>query len=257
MSKFRLISPSKVKPFVLLISAILIVSLILLFIANPFPAALSSQSSGNLEPLSAFYKDANAWGYAQLDNTVLHNGSPSIRVGPDYVRGSREVDGAWIGVRPGDHVVMSVWVKTGNFASTDPQAGAVFGFDFYAHTSIGNGIIGSTSQLQAGHPDGLERGWGASSFGYTIDGENGLSQVGGYVCRVPWGTDWTQLKWDFYVPSTYYNYVWTTIKGGNGVFPCSSVQIDAMVPWFEGRYIHDDANIWYSEPQLTINSLQE
>jgi hypothetical protein len=149
---------------------------------------------------------------------------------------------------------MSVWVKTGSFVSVDPQAGAVFGFDFCAHSSVGYGIVGSSSQLQAGHPDGLERGWGASSFGYTVDGANGLSQVGGLVCRVPWGTDWTQLRWDFFVPSTFYSYVWATVKGVNGVYSCSAVQIDSMVPWFEGRNIHDRANIWFSEPQLTINS---
>ena len=50
-------------------------------------------SSSNLEPLSAFYPDMNgaASSYATLDYSVTHNGNPSIRLGPDYERGTREL----------------------------------------------------------------------------------------------------------------------------------------------------------------------
>ena len=201
----------------------------------------------NQEPLSAFYLDTNgaASSYASLDYNVTHNGNPSIRVGPDYSsRDPREVDGTWIDVKPNDHIVMSCWVKTEDFSSSDMQAGAVFGWDFYADTSQGYGIICYTSDLQAGHTNGTERGWGIDSFGYTQFGKTGL------ICRVPWGQDWTLISWDFYVPKDYVSYVLI-----DGVRQCNPVQINSMVLWFEGRNIYDAGNIWFSEPQLHVNPL--
>ena len=187
-----------------------------------------------MEPLSAFYADANAWGYAQLDNSVLHNGSPSLRVGPDYVRGSREVDGAWIGVEAGDHIVYSVWVKTSAYHSSDLFAGGRIGMDFYIESSRGGGIATvDASGYQAGHPNDVEN-------------------VAG-TWRVLWGHDWTQLVWDLYIPTTYYTYVTTTVNGVPGIYTCNPVQIGCMVAWLDVRGVTDNANVWFADPQLYIN----
>ena len=198
--------------------------------------------------------------YASLDNTVLHNGNPSIRVGPDYVRGTREVDGAWLNVKPGDHIVMQVWVKTAPYTSIDPQAGASFGFDLLTNQSSIDSLIhivclnGPPISMQAGHPTGNELNYagGPNAFGHTINGESGLSQVGGLVCRVPYGQDWTLIQWDFIVPSTFYTWVTDNANYPNAI-PCNPVQINMMVPWFTGRNLTDNAYMWFSEPSLYIN----
>jgi hypothetical protein len=227
---------------------------------TPTPIPTTTPSSANLEPLSAFYADMNgaASSYASLDNSVLHNGNPSIKVGPDYVRWTREVDGAWIRIHPGDHIVMSVWVKTDSCpSSTDPQGGACFGWDFETTTSsAAPGSLSivdiSSDGTQAGHPTGAERGWGVGTYGYSINGAAGLSEVNGNIVRVPWGTDWTLIQWDFIVPSTYYTYVTTGASFPNAM-ACNPVQIDTMVAWFEGRNLYDNSYAYFSEPKLYIN----
>ena len=227
---------------------------------TPTPSPTPSPSSNNLEPLSVFYPDMNgaASSYASLSTAVTHNGNPSIKIGPDFTRSTREVDGAWIKVNPGDHVVMSVWVKTDACpSSTDPQGGACFGWDF--ETTASSAAPGSLAIVdissdgtQAGHPNSAERGWGVGTYGYSINGASGLSQVNGNIVRVHWGTDWTLLVWDFIVPSTYYTYVTTGASFPNAM-PSNPVQIDTMVPWFEGRNLYDNAYAYFSEPQLFIN----
>lgn len=189
--------------------------------------------------------------YAVYDPSVTHEGHPSIC---DTDSGySGEVDGAWVSVKPNDHVIMGVWVKTEIFSEVkDLQAGAVMGFDFYAHTNLGFGIIGSASDLQAGHPTGEEQRCGYSKeFGYTINGANGLEQVSGLVCRVPFGEGWTLIKYDLIVPSDYYNYSWANYpqSGNNGVL-CNPIQIDSIVPIF---VVKDNAHAWFSDPFLYVN----
>ena len=201
-----------------------------------YSTSQTTPSSSNVEPLSAFYADMKgaASSYASLDYGTLHNGNPSIRIGPDYVRGSREVDGAWINVRPGDHIVFSAWVKTSYCQSSDMLAGARLGMDFYISSSQGYGIatIDAVGH-QAGHPS---------------DAEN----VAG-VARLPWGNDWTLLVWDIYVPTTYYTYVTNGAAGNYGVHSCNPVQISSMVPWFDARSLTDNGYAWLSDTSFYIN----
>jgi hypothetical protein len=212
----------------------------------------------NLQPITAFYSDANgaASSYAAI---VTHNGRTCIRMGPDYVRGTREVDGAWISISPGDHIVFSAYVETEACpASTDMQGGACIGFDLEIYNSSaapGSLAIADVSSdgTQAGHPSGYERGWGVGSTGYSINGELGLTQVNGLVVRVPWNTARTQLKFDFIVPSTYYAYVTTGASYPNAM-ACTPAQLNMMVVWFEGRNLVDNAYIWFDTPELYINN---
>ena len=220
------------KPLGLFIIIVLVVSSIFaLFL-------LVHSNNTNLEPLSAFYADMNASAssYACLDNSTLHNGTPSIREGPDYVRGTREVDGAWIEVKPGDHVVFSAWVKSNNFSSSNPCSGVEIGFDFYINSSQGYGIATIDSDgHQAGHPNDIEIA-------------NDYSTWTGGITYVPWGTDWTLITWDFHVPTAYYTYVTNA-----AVQSCNPIQINSMVPWVTGRDITADAYCWFADPTLQIN----
>lgn len=205
---------------------------------------VSPSSSLNLEPISAFYPDMNgaAASYASLDYGTLHNGDVSIRTGPDYVRGTREVDGAWLNVKPGDHIVFSAWIKTATYTSNSQYSGAEIGLDFYIHSNLGYGIATvDTAGHQAGHPQNAEIEQDYSSF------------TGG-ITYVHWGQDWTQITWDLTVPTTYYNYV--TISSNSlpfAPYSCSSVQIDSVVPWFEGRDVSANANCWFADPVFLIN----
>ena len=195
-----------------------------------------SSSSPNLQPLSVFYPDMNgaASSYATLDYGTLHNGNPSICIGPDYSRGSREVDGAWIHVNPGDHIVFSAWVKTASCKSSDILAGARTGMDFYIQSSQGYGIatIDAVGH-QAGHPSDVENVAGVS--------------------RLPWGNDWTLLVWDIYVPTTYYTFVTNGAAGNYGVHSCNPVQISSMVPWFDARSLTDNGYAWLSDTTFYVN----
>jgi hypothetical protein len=195
-------------------------------------------SSANLEPLSAFYADMNgaASSYASLDYGTLHNGNPSIRTGADYVRGTREVDGAWIGVKPGDHIVMSAWIKTAPYTTSVLFSGAEIGCDFYISSSQGHGIATIDSAgHQAGHPNEAEI---ANDY---------CSSTGG-ITYVNWGSDWTLITWDFYVPTNYYNYVTRS-----SILSINPQQIDSMVMWFGGRNIQANAYCWLADPALFVN----
>lgn len=221
--------------------------------------SVGKADNANQERLSNFLSTNNVplmpnapYGYAFCDTSVTHNGHPSIRVNGwfDSTHNATlgEVDGAWIPVSPNMHVVAGVWVKTGFFNSSNLQAGACFGFDFLGQTDLGHGILGSSANMQASHPDGAERSYGDPNVcGYTINGENGMTQTDGLVCRVPYGKDWTLIQWDFYVPSAYYDYVWTGSYQG---VQCSPAQIDYMVFW---TGVEDGGTAWFSEPYAYVN----
>jgi hypothetical protein len=184
--------------------------------------------------------------YAEYDTLVTHNGNPSIHVKAGSAWAGGEVDGAWISLKPGDHIVFTGYVKTGDFSPTDLQAGAGFGFDFYAHTNQGYGILFIDPTLQAGHPTSAEKNHGdPDDFGYSINGASGLTQESGKTVKVPFGTDWTLIEWDFIVPETNYYYVYT-----NNVVPCFSSQIDSLVFW---TWVDDNGEAWFSDPALYIN----
>ncbi len=221
--------------------------------------SVGKADNANQEQLSKFLGTNNVplmpnapYGYAFYDTSVTHNGHPSIRVN-GWFDGTHnatlgEVDGAWIPVSPNMHVVAGVWVKTGSFSSSNLQAGACFGFDFLGQTDLGHGILGSSANMQASHPDGAERSYGdPNAYGHTINGENGMTQTSGLVCKVPYGKDWTLIQWDFYVPSACYNYVWT---GSNQGAQCSPTQIDYMVFW---TGVDDGGTAWFSEPYAYVN----
>jgi hypothetical protein len=230
--------------------------------ATPTPTETLTPATGtNLEPLSAFMNSndvpimPNGGNYASYDPSVTCNGYPSIQdVGKNPSNPEGEVDGAWIPVSPGDHIEISVWVKTSASTSTDLQSGATLGFNFLGDSNLGEGIIGSTSTDQAGEPTAAELVCGnPTSYGYTISGNNGMTQVGGLISKVPFGAStWTEIQYDFIVPSTYYTYQWINPSGSapGGVSSITGTQINEMVCWFMVNSNVNNGNVWYADPTL-------
>jgi len=196
----------------------------------------------NVEPLSAFLNDTIAFAnYASLDYDTLHNGNVSIRVGPDYVRGTREVDGAWQSVNPGDHIYFAVWVKTTFLSSSEPYPAARIGMDFYASSSLGYGVpCYDAAGHEAAKPSEAEM-------------ISGYDSEGGGPIRLPWGNDWTLLVWDLHIPTDYFTYVYTTVGGVTQVYSCDPVQINSMTVWLDARAVTDNAYCWFADPVLYIN----
>lgn len=104
-----------------------------------------------------------------IDYTVLHNEQPSITVKAIHGYGAREASSMFYPIKPGDHVVMKVWIKT-----YSP-------IDFIDPTGTG------------GHA-GLDM-WTSDSMIAVLSS--------GFV---NWNSDWIQKTLDFVVPSTYIDF---------------------------------------------------
>ena len=164
--------------------------------------------------------------YAFVDTNITHNGNPSIRVEPDYT-GSREVDGIWYNVTPGDHVVASCWMRvlTNSSTSDYPQCGARIGIDFYGYV---NGVFTLLTD---------EKFWynfyndGNYSLGYVQDSNN---------CA------WQQRIIDITVP------VYATDNNGN------VATVTALVMWLQGAPWGEDPSAsptWFADAELYINPI--
>jgi hypothetical protein len=222
----------------------------------------SDSGSGNLQPMSTFISHLPT--YAHVESTLL-NGYQIIHAlpagDPSYASpGYCEVDGAWVNVSPGDWIYAEVWVKTGAYlGASDPSAGAKWGFDYLGQTPYGHGVIGYASDQQAGHPAAVQPNWNevnwgsCNGFGYTINGAKNQVCTSGYVCRIPYGTDWTLLRWYFQVPSDLYHYVWLSPSGayaGNPTYFATPFAIDQIVFWMAG---YDAGDKYFSQPLMLLN----
>ena len=147
--------------------------------------------------------------------TVTHNDQPTWRIQPDFSSDENSGTDHWgPSIQPGDHIVMSCWIKTGGTTKdAKSYAGARIGFDIYGKLDNKDVRIG-----------------GASSEESASDG--GISTVGIAENYVPWGSDWVYRVWDFIVPKTY-------ISDGGSVNISSNykeglpVQPATIVPWIQ------------------------
>ena len=209
---------------------------------TPTPSPTQTPTSQNLEPLSAFLSDVNgaASSYASLDYSVTHNGNPSIRIGTDssgsHGGSTREIDGAWINVKPGDHIYYAIWAKTAAYDNWNaPYNGIRMGFDAYVTSyvpELGRTCTG-VSRPNAGHPS---------------DAENGLPYNQKHW-QIPWGTDWTLLYWDITMPTTQV----TSLEQDGRDYACNPAYISQIVAIVDAREVEDNAYAWFSEPVLYIN----
>ncbi len=174
-----------------------------------------------------------------LDYNVKYNGNPTIRQDPvgstdNYCR---EVDGPYITVKPGDHIVFSVWIKTSASTLGDPsnQAGGAYGIDIYGS----NGRITGLNSPSGG------ANW-TPSGGWNLDS---------YLNFVPWGTNtWVLRTMDFVVPANYFADPFNGAGGytaGTVVVPTGIIPVLTVYSITNGYT--DGGSAWFADPKLTIN----
>ena len=201
----------------------------------PTPTATPSPSVVNLGTIPSAWDtyETNPNSFTQLahvDTSVLYNGGPSIRLDP-YTGGSnsaRECDGAWVNgayiqVTGGDHIVFTCYVKTtaskysqyNNDPTNSFGKGGRIGIDFYGPS---DGILASALVNGEILPNGV-----------AISGSPHAEGSG-----VSWNTpNWMKLTIDCVVPSGY--------------------GITKMIPWMQAQDSTDTAIAWFAGVTLYKN----
>lgn len=187
----------------------------------------------------------NAPTFLEANTAYWHNGHQSIRMekGTDATK-SREIlcadktQNDWsIRVKPGDHIVFKVWMKTAasTIGDTTPGSGIRLGIDFYDGT-------GSITGIQS--PDGSPP---------TLNGNNVVFPANQYLNYVNWGHDWEQRTMEFVVANQYAKLPWSTATGATGAM----LTPDRMIPWVQ---VWSDTNgnadngiAWFADAELYIN----
>jgi hypothetical protein len=155
---------------------------------TPTPTPTTPISSGNgknLAPIPSGWDLAgnglpqSQW-FAHVDNSVLGpSGNPSIRLDPDRAGTERDIFPVdyWQDVKPGDHIVFSIWIKTSSSSlglNGNSNYGGRIGIDFYDPVN--------------GDQYGINRQYSVPTV-----------RAGSFV---PWGTSsWTQFTYDVTVPA--------------------------------------------------------
>ena len=174
-----------------------------------------------------------------FDNNVLHNGHPSIRMEKGDGTKSREIlaanksDSGWkIFIKPGDHLVFKVWMKTSSstIGDTTTTSGIRLGIDF---ANNGGRITGIQS------PDGA---YWTTSNGYPSNQ---------YLNYVNWGHDWELRTMYFIVQNQY---------PADGVLGYPAGQLETpnhIAPWVQvwsDNYGNTDNGLaWFADAELYIN----
>jgi hypothetical protein len=219
--------------------------------------------SGNLMKIETFLHDdgtirtPSTNNYAWYEPTGGMNGLPAFRVVAGGTTANGEVDGPYVSVKPGDHIKIHIWVKTSVFYSSDPQQGSFFGWDYYGNTDQGYGILYYDDVVQMGHPTGgqanydEQAGDGPTGYGRTIDGASDQPCVPNTICRVAFGhPEWTQIVWEFWVPTRLCYYVYH-----DGKKACSGAPINSMVCWLGVNNTNGAPSepVWFCDPYLEVN----
>ena len=106
--------------------------------STPMPTL--APSSKNLVPSNPNqWMDTNAeWNYINIDNSVTYNEQSTIRLDADNTgRDTRECATSYgLNVHPGDHIVISAMVKTGNYTNNFPFTGARIGMGIFTETTF-------------------------------------------------------------------------------------------------------------------------
>jgi hypothetical protein len=165
------------------------------------------------------------------DYSTTYQGNPTFVVYPGSNFGA---DHNTIPIHPGDHIVMSCWIKTSG-SNPQPNTGARIGMDIYGATGRITGL-GSPQEAAAG-------------VSYPTE------YINEDAYYVHWGSDWTKVTWDFYVPWSYV---------GDGGFGYAQGQVPlgqyatptACIPWIEiyGQNGYSSTyTSWFSDFQFYVN----
>jgi hypothetical protein len=215
----------------------------------PTPQPTTPPNGNNLAPINdGKWHSDYSWNSPPADNIYfetnpvnMHNGALTFRVeagGP-----SLAVDHAWgsLAVKPGDHIVMSCWVKTsGTPDSVLGRSGATVGMDMY--TGSYNGDWARIGACNSPGFVAIKGNWGA---GWPSDGATWM---------VPWGSNWVLRTYDFIVPNLWWGDGGLSshqVARGTYVAPqfiCPWLQISANYGSTQGTY-----TTWFSDFQLYIN----
>jgi hypothetical protein len=202
----------------------------------PFPSGWEYQSGPP-------YGTSSGWaiGYNTnlfLDTNVLFNGQPSCRYENKVSQLSGECDGPMIEVHSGDHIVFSMWMKTGlsSFGDTSPESGIRIGIDFYGAKGDGSGT--SSSDGSPVYVPSIGQ-WSRSAS----------------TCFVQWNTPiWTKITIDFTVPKYYEA---TPNEGSNPAYHEGEIfTAIGFVPWVQVLGSHGDNDqgmAWFSGAEFYIN----
>jgi hypothetical protein len=132
-------------------------------------------------------------------------------------------------VTPGDHIIMKVWIKTDGTYIAD-YTGARLNLDWYgANGRIGDGYTGYNIL-------------NSNMVGATFDG------------YVHWGSDWTQVIFDFIVPSYAVADGW---EGNPNYYLGQNVVPTFIIPWCQiwcyPGYPEDAYDAWFSGMEIYKN----
>ena len=217
--------------------------------ATPTPAPTAQPLGSNLAPINdGYWRSDSSWNIIPADNVYsettpanMHNGAVTFRMqtGP-----SLAVDHDWgmLAVKPGDHIVMTVWVKT--TGTPDPvigRSGATVGIDMY--TGNYNGAWARIGPCNS--PGFIAIKGNIGAYGYPSDSATWM---------VPWGSNWTLKTFDFTMPN-----VWTGDGGmpTNNVPAGTQVPVQYICPWLQISANYGSTQgtytTWFSDFQLHIN----
>jgi hypothetical protein len=194
----------------------------------------------NLHSGNPYYGETQA---GEKDDVVTSpNGYSSIK----YYPSAGEIDNYFYPVKPGDHVIYIVWIKTGGTSAT--EKGARCGIDFY-----GNGY--SLDGLPSGGTE-MFNVFSATPYNPTTAPTASWSSTTGVasgynVMYIRWGTSgWTQMKYDFIVPEKFY----TKCYYVGEPYDIPATQIDNVIPWIDIRDVDAEGpDAWFSDSELYIN----
>lgn len=179
-----------------------------------------------------------------VSTSISHDSNPSIYIsGPHTsadVNTYEEVDGPYLAVNVGDHIYMSVWIKT---ESNTNNEGGRMGIDFY--TTHGEPCWdGLPSSGQVGHNvfSGTPYSPSVASWTSTTGTCTGTN-----VMFVPWGSDWTLQTYDFVIPNKIYTAA--DVTDGELTIPA---QVGFINPWIDIRTVGVTGTAWFSDIILYV-----
>ena len=180
--------------------------------------------------------------YFDTVGSNTYNGAPTFEQSPSNT-GSFGVDhNIGFNVKPGDHIVISCWIKTAGSDAGLSWGGARIGFDLRTNE---NGYLQQVC--------GVNNLWAAENGGDAANAHN--LDPDSYV---PYGSGWTLLTWNFIVPATYTSDGGYYI-GGNAPIPAGQTAVPGEIaPWVQvldsnywstGQIAY---SAWFSDYQLSI-----
>jgi hypothetical protein len=152
-----------------------------------------------------------------------------------YEPDESELDGTFVKIQPGDHVVFTVWLWTGAATTTETnsRSGAVIGIDMFGSS----GRIGELSSS-----DGKE-----TYPNYPATMQNVVVHYGSNA--------WVQVTMNFVVQSQYMADPWSGVAGGQAYSAGTMVTPTHCCPWicgFSSSPSNEYAKIYVCGAQLTI-----